>query len=187
MPIAETRATTPEQTPITSRLSNGDFYRTFQGYGNINQQENTTNGNYNGFQVGLRAQNRWGLSGEIDYTCSHEIDITSNDDQGVSNPFNLKYDKGSGGFDRRHILNLNYIYKLPIFRSGSGFTHSVLGGWEIAGTANLQTGSVINPGGAPPGPTLSVGYDTIGLGGGYTNRPDIVKKIQLRQEAEPVV
>ena len=42
-----------------------------------NQEENTTNGNYNGFQTGLRIQNKWGLSGEIDYTYSHEIDITS--------------------------------------------------------------------------------------------------------------
>jgi len=163
--------------PNHQSLSNGDFYRTYQGYGNINQQENTTNGNYNGFQVGLRAQNRWGLSGEIDYTYSHEIDITSNDDQNVANPWNLKYDRGSGGFDRRHILNLNYIYKLPIFRSGSGFTHSVLGGWELSGTANLETGSIINPSGAPAGPTLSIGYDPVGLGGGYTNRPDVVKKI----------
>ena len=48
-----------------------------QGSGNINQQENTTNGNYNGFQTGLRVQNRWGLSGEVDYTWSHEIDLTT--------------------------------------------------------------------------------------------------------------
>jgi len=168
--------TDPNYATFKQASSNSNSFRTYSGYANINQQENTTNGNYNGFQIGIRAHNRGGLSGEVDYTYSHEIDITSNDDQGVSNPWNLKYDKGSGGFDRRHILNLNYVYKLPIFK-GSGLTHSVLGGWEVAGTANMQTGSVINPGGAPPGPTLSVGYDPVGLGGGYTNRPNIVKKI----------
>ena len=51
-----------------SSLANGNIYRTFQGFGGINQQENTTNGNYNGFQTGLRVQNKWGLSGEVDYT-----------------------------------------------------------------------------------------------------------------------
>jgi hypothetical protein len=163
--------------PNHQSLSNGDFYRTYQGFNTINQQENTTNGNYNSLQAGVRVQNRWGLSGEVDYTWSHEIDISSNDDQGVGNPWNLKYDKGSGAFDRRHILNLNYIYKLPIFRSGSGLTRSLLGGWEIAGTANLQTGGIINAGGANAGMSLNVGYDTIGLGGGYTNRPDVVGKI----------
>ncbi len=79
-------------------------FRTFQGYNAINQQENTTNGNYNGFQTGLRVQNKWGLSGEIDYTWSHEIDITSYDLGPVSNPYNLKYDKGSGALDRRQML-----------------------------------------------------------------------------------
>jgi hypothetical protein len=52
-----------------------NHFRTYQGYGGITQEENTTNGNYNGFQTGLRLQNKWGLSGELDYTWSHEIDI----------------------------------------------------------------------------------------------------------------
>ena len=116
------------------------LYRTYQGFGEINQQENTTNGNYNGFQTGLRVQNKWGLSGEIDYTWSHEIDITSYDLNRVSNPWNLKYDKGSGALDRRQILNVNYIYKLPFFTKSSGLTKSLLGGWEIAGTILDQTG-----------------------------------------------
>jgi len=118
----------------------------------------------------------------VDYTYSHEIDISSNDDQTAGNPFNLKYDKGSGAFDRRHILNFNYIYKLPIFNSGSGFKHSLLGGWEIAGTANIQSGGIINGGGGNNGTSLNVGYDTIGLGGGYTNRPDVVGKIHYTKK-----
>jgi hypothetical protein len=31
-------------------------YRTYQGYGGINQEENTTNSTYNGFQTGLRCR-----------------------------------------------------------------------------------------------------------------------------------
>ncbi len=138
--------------------------RTYDGFGGITEQENNTNGNYNGFQTGLRIQNRWGLSGEVDYTYSHEIDITSTDDSGIDNPFNIKYMKGSGGFDRRQILSMNYIYKLPIFKA-SGLTHSVLGGWEMAGT-------IIDETGVPTTPRLSLNYDTIGLDGGYTNRPN---------------
>jgi hypothetical protein len=141
-----------------------DQLRTFDGFGGVTEQENNTNGNYDGFQTGLRIQNRWGLSGEVDYTYSHEIDITSTDDSGIDNPFNIKYMKGSGGFDRRHILSMNYIYKLPIFKQ-PGFTHSVLGGWEVAGT-------IIDETGVPTTPRTNINYDTIGLGGGYTNRPN---------------
>ena len=155
--------------PGGHNLANANFYRTYQGYSGINQEENTTNGGYNGFQTGLRVQNRWGLSGELDYTWSHEIDITSFDLGGVSNPFNLKYDKGSGALDRRHILSANYIYKLPIFTNATGFTRTALGGWTLAGTAIFESGLIISN----QGPGLGVGYDTIGLGGGYRNRPNI--------------
>lgn len=141
-----------------------DQLRNYDGFGGINQQEDTTNGTYNGFQAGLRLQGRWGLSGEVDYTYSHEIDITSTDDSTVDNPFNLKYGKGSGSFDRRQILSMNYIYKIPLFKA-AGITHSLLGGWEVAGT-------IIDETGVPTVPRMSLNYDTIGLGGGYTNRPN---------------
>jgi hypothetical protein len=147
-----------------------NILRTFQGYTGITQQENTTNGGYNGFQTGIRAQNQHGLSGEVDYTWSHEIDITSGDLAAVSNPYNLKYDKGSGSYDRRHILSANYIYALPFFLHDSGPKRTFLGGWEISGTYIAESG-------VPAVSSFSVGYDPIGLGGGYSNRPDIVSAL----------
>ena len=42
----------------------------------------------------------------------------SNDLNGVSNPFDIAYDHGSGALDRRHIFNVNYIYELPFFAKG---------------------------------------------------------------------
>jgi hypothetical protein len=153
---------------VPTNLSNANLYRNYQGFGNINQIENTSNGNYNGFQTGLRIQNRWGLSGEVDYTWSHEIDITTQDKNNVSNPWNLKYDRGSGIFDRRHILSINYVYHLPFFNGSNAWTKSLLGGWEVAGTILDESGVVPNA----SGPGMSISYDTIGLGGGYTNRPN---------------
>jgi hypothetical protein len=158
-----------------------DQNRSYQGWGGINQQENTTNGNYNGFQSGIRVQNRWGLSGEIDYTWSHEIDLTGQDLQGVSNPWNLKYDKASGFLDRRHILSANYVYKLPFLNKKAGMVHSLLGGWELAGTVIAQTGVIPQN----TGPGLSMNYDSIGLGGGYTNRPDVNGKVKYTKQYAP--
>jgi hypothetical protein len=163
---------------MPQNLKVGSFYNSYQGWGGITQQENTTNGNYNGFQTGLRIQNRWGLSGEIDYTWSHEIDLTYQDLQTVSNPWNLKYDKGSGVLDRRHILSINYVYKLPLFTQTSSLAHKVLGGWELAGTVIDETGTV--PG--QHGPGVSMSYDSIGLGGGYTNRPNVNGKVRYLKQ-----
>jgi hypothetical protein len=146
-------------------------FRKYQGYTTITQNENDTNGYYNGFQTGLRAQNKWGLSGEIDYTYSHEIDITSTDESGssqnINNPFFLKYDKGSGSYDRRQILSINYIYKLPIFNKNTGLLKTIAGGWELAGTVIDETGFPVAPGG-------NATEDTVGLGGTYTSRPNKV-------------
>jgi peptidoglycan/xylan/chitin deacetylase (PgdA/CDA1 family) len=65
----------------------------------------------------------------------------------LDNPWNLKYDKGSTGYDRRQIFQGNYIYSLPIFNKSNGLAHSLLGGWQVAGTFVKETGEP----GAPVG------------------------------------
>ncbi len=149
-----------------------NLLRQYVGYGGINQEENTTNGTYNGFQTGLRGQNFHGLSGEIDYTWSHEIDLTTYDLGGVSNPYNLKYDKGSGALDRRNILSINYIYNFPNYPGDNAFVKQLANGWQLSGTMLFDSGVII----ANQGPGLGINYDPIGLSGGYTNRPDITGK-----------
>ena len=175
----------PLSTPMATRQAsaNGTLStvaglesRTYVGFGGMNQIANILTGSYNSFQVGLRQQNRHGLSFEVDYTYAHEIDdqVGSADLNTTSNPWNLKYDKGSGSLDRRNVLNLNYEYKLPIFAHGAGLTHSVLGGWELSGVVISQSG-LPWAGNNTPGS----GYaDTVGLGGGYTNRANLAGKPQ---------
>jgi hypothetical protein len=159
---------TPTGTPLPTSgqgnvANNSNSFRTYAGYSGITSQENDTNGTYSGFQTGLRVQNRWGLSGEFDYTWSHEIDIQTYDNSCcVSNPWYYKYDKGSGFLDRRQIVSANYVYHLPIFNKSQGLIHAIAGGWEIAGTVTDETGV--------PVASQYGGNDTIGLGGGYSNR-----------------
>jgi hypothetical protein len=52
--------------------------------------------------------------------------------------------------------------------------HSLLGGWEIAGTMVFETGTII----ANQGTSLNINYDPVGLGGGYTNRPNVNGKMR---------
>jgi len=152
----------------------GNAYRTYAGYGSITQEENTTNSTYNGLQTSIRIQNKWGLSGELDYTYSHNIDLTDSDLATTSNPWNDKYDKAGSGYDRRQIFQGNYVYKLPIFTHSGGLLHSIVGGWEVAGTFVDQTGE--------PFPALFGGAtDPIGLGGNYTNRANVVGKISYHK------
>jgi hypothetical protein len=150
----------------------------YPGFGQIGQTEMATNATYNGLQTGVRAQNRRGLSGEVDYTWSHEIDIQSDDLAGyVSDPWNLKYDKGSGALDRRHMLSIDYVYQLPFLAKSSGVLHAIASGWTIAGTAIAQTGLVQIVTGAGGITGSGNTYDPVGLGGGYTVRPNISGRV----------
>lgn len=151
---------------------------TYPGFGAINLQSNAVNGTYNSLQVGLRQENKWGLSYGAFYTWSHQIDDTQtsvdvDNNYPAYDPWNLKYDKGSGSLDRRQILNINYEYRLPFFAHANGLTHSLLGGWEIAGTAISQSGL---PWFGNDAPHDSV--DTVGLGGDYMIRPELTGKVQ---------
>ena len=79
--------TFPKSSPgVAQEQANGDYYRVYQGWQQITQQENTTNSNYNGLQIGVRAQSWHDLSGEADYTYSHTIDLSGQDLAQVSNP-----------------------------------------------------------------------------------------------------
>ena len=156
--------------PSSIYPAGGNQLRTYQGYGGITEEQNTTGNTYNGLQTSLRVQNKWGLSGELDYTYSHNIDITDGDLNTIANPWNLKYMKGNSGYDRRQIFGGNYIYSLPLFNKSNGLAHSLLGGWQLAGTFVKQTGE-------PVAPSFSGVNDPIGLGGGYTNYPNVINKI----------
>jgi len=65
---------------------------------------------------------------------------------------------------------VNYIYQLPFFnKSTNAFARIALGGWEISGITVVQSGA--------PQPINYNGADTLGLGGGTSNRPNLVSKV----------
>ncbi|HUB17345.1 MAG TPA: carboxypeptidase regulatory-like domain-containing protein [Acidobacteriaceae bacterium] len=146
--------------------ANANLYRMFPGFSSIQEDDNSTNFNYNSLQAAFSMENKHGLTLHLDYTWAHEIDIQSDDLSGtLSDPFDPKYDRGSGTLDRRNVFSTNYIYNMPFFlHSGSMLERSVLGGWVISGITQAQSG-------APQAVTF--GPDTLGLGGGTSNRPNL--------------
>ena len=120
-------------------------------------------------------ENRHGLTTQVAYTYSHEIDEVSNDLNSLSNPFNPAYDRGSGGFDRRHILNVNYIYNLPFFEHSSKRcwrARSWAAGSSLASRLRRREHPRMHQD-IPASATA----DVLGLGGNTTNRPDLVAPI----------
>ena len=150
---------------------NANLYRIYPGFAQINQEENETTFNYNSFQAGIRLENRHGLTTQVSYTWSHNLDEVTNDLGGLSNPFNPRYDYGSDtGFDRRHIFNVNYVYSLPWFKKSSNLAaREVLGGWQVSGITSVETGLPLF--------ITYTGPDVVGLGCCFTNRPNRVSSV----------
>ena len=161
--------------------SNANLYRPFSGFSNILQEETATNASYHSLQAAFRMENRHGFTLQLAYTWSHEIDIMSADlttdnlagsGGGISNPYNYRYDRGSGAFDRRNIFNANYIYNLPFFlHSDNIWAREGLGGWQLSGVTVAQSGTPVN--------IYYNGPDVLGLGGNTTNRPDVVGAVSF--------
>jgi Carboxypeptidase regulatory-like domain len=159
--------------------SNANLYRPYSGYSNIVQEQNALNANYNSLQATLRMENRHGLTLEFAYTWSHEIDIQSADlttaneagTSTVSDPYDYRYDRGSGLFDRRNIFNVNYIYAEPFFHHANGLVRSALAGWQVAGVTVAEGGSPQN--------IYYNGPDVLGLGGNAVSRPNLVNPVSF--------
>jgi len=170
LPLTDAAGSYATRKGVAAGSLNSNLYRQYPGFSTITQEENETHTNYNSLQAGLRVENRHGITTQVAYTWSHEIDEATNDLNSLSNPFNPKYDRASGGFDRRHILNISYIYALPFYKKSSNVAaRTILGGWEVSGVTVAEKGS--------PQYITYTGTDTLGLGGGTTNRPNLLSKV----------
>ena len=156
---------------------NANIWRPYSGYSNIVQEQNAVNASYNSLQAMLRMEARHGLTLEFAYTYSHELDVESADlttaneagTSTISNPYDKRYDRGSGLFDRRNIFNANYIYAEPFFRHSNGLGRTLLSGWSLSGVTVAESGAPQN--------IYYNGPDVLGLGGNAVSRPDIVSKV----------
>ena len=156
---------------VAAGKADANKYRQYLGYGSITQEEQTTNSSYHSLQAGLRVENKHGLTVQFSYTWSHEIDLANGDLARLSNPFNQDYDRSSGALDRRHIFSANYIYSLPFFKNGNFLEREALSGWQISGITIANSGTPV---------AIGYGTDTLGLGGGTSNRADLVPGVSTK-------
>ncbi|WP_433971807.1 TonB-dependent receptor domain-containing protein [Tunturiibacter lichenicola] len=122
---------------------------------------------YNALTAHIEKRMSHGLQAAASYTYSHALDEQSG--LGLfyngNNPLNLRDGYASADFDRTHVINFNYLYRLPNFVSGHTVESYFTNGWSLVGLTVLQSGqpySVIDFSGA----VASVYY---GVSNGITN------------------
>ena len=108
---------------------------------------------YDAVQVHVDKRMSHGLQVGVSYTYSHTLDEQSG--LGLfyngNNPLNLREAYASADFDRTHVLNFNYIFRVPNMAAKSSLLGKVVNDWSLTGLTVLQSGqpySVIDFSGA---------------------------------------
>jgi hypothetical protein len=115
--------------------------RPYLGFGSIRQTDNVANSLYNALQVTWNRRYSGGLMFGASYTYSKSMDNGSNQRDVVPNTYDPQMLWGPSEFDARHIFVFNYLYDLPIFKNHSSLSGKLLGGWQISGVTQFQTGT----------------------------------------------
>lgn len=122
---------------------------------------------YHALQTHVEKRMSHGVQVGFSYTYSHATDEQSA--MGLfyngNNPLNLRDGYGSSDFDRKHVINFNYVYQLPQFFAQSSLRGKFANGWALQGITVIQSGqpySIIDYTGA-------VGSIFYGVSDGITN------------------
>jgi hypothetical protein len=163
---------------INGKGSGANAFRPYTGIGRIFSLNNSANSSYHSLQVTLK-HTSGPLTLGAAYTFGHSRDNSSSRYDPIPNAFDLKSNYANSNFDQRHLLNISYLYSLPLpeaFAKARGWGR-VLGGWQISGITVYQSGtpfSVINN--PTSGPYIA---DNAGVGndlavGSIQSYPDVI-------------
>ncbi|MBV8831732.1 MAG: carboxypeptidase regulatory-like domain-containing protein [Acidobacteriaceae bacterium] len=120
---------------------NLDSLRPFKGYGSIRETDNVATSRYNSLQATWNRRFVNGFMFGASYTFSHSQDDGSAQRDVIPDTYYAGNLWGDSQFDVRHILTINYLYALPFFRDQSRLVGKILGGWQISGITQFQTGT----------------------------------------------
>jgi hypothetical protein len=115
--------------------------RPYSGFAAIQQAQSVGNSMYNALQVSWNRRFQNGFSFAVSYALSTSNDNSSNYRDIVPDTYFTGNLWGPSEFDTRHAATVVYTYDLPFFKDHSRLSGKLLGGWEINGIAQFQTGN----------------------------------------------
>ncbi len=123
------------------------YLRPYKGFATLPMLEHSGRSEYNGLQLEATRRFKSGLSYGFAYTYSKAMDNNSGPRDGFIDVFNQQLNWGKSGNDTRHVAVINFIWEMPFFNaSDSRAVKAVLGGWQVSGVTQFQTGTPISIG-----------------------------------------
>jgi len=165
---------------------NLDALRPYKGYNSIRETDNVASTRYNSLQLSWNRRYSHGFMWGVAYTWSKATDDGSAQRDIIPDTYYAHNLWGLSDFDVTHIAIINYLYELPFFKDSSKMTGKLLGGWQISGITQFQTGTPSSV--ARSNDYVGVGQDGSMSGGGQfwvmNGTPTIVHDIALNGASE---
>jgi hypothetical protein len=120
---------------------NLDALRPYKGYNSIRETDNVASSLYNALQVSWNRRYSKGLLIGVAYTYSKVNDSGSNQRDIIPYTYDASNLWGPAEFDVRHVFIANFLYDLPIFKGNKSLLGKALGGWQVSGIIQKQTGT----------------------------------------------
>jgi hypothetical protein len=146
-----------------TQLSAGQpfFFIPYPQYGSgLNVIDSNDFSTYHALEIQVQRHLTSGISFQVGYTLSKSLDTrsfdptltvvgTGNSSTAGDTPFNIfnrRLNYAPSDFDRRHVLQTNWVVELPFGRgkrllgNASGLADRIVGGWELTGLARVTSG-----------------------------------------------
>jgi hypothetical protein len=133
--------------PTTTTALSTAFLTPIRGYTGILQYEAAASSNYHSLQVSANRRFAAQLQFGASWTWSKAMDFVDDDRSGIS-PFVSPrvWNYGLAGFDRTHVLRLNWIWDIPGISRQNPVAKAVLNNWQMSGMPSFISGSPLGIG-----------------------------------------
>ncbi len=119
-------------------------------FSTVQQDLQDINGNYNSLQLSAEKRMTHGLMILANYTWSKSLDdlppgagVTGFDTSSArpwDDPLRHQFDYGPSEFDHKHRFVGSWVWELPRLTGQNSLMRNVLGGWQLSGLVQAQTG-----------------------------------------------
>ena len=134
---------------------NVNYLRPYHGYSAIQQEQSNGSSRYNSFQLAWTRPFNNGFMVQMAYTLSKSMDNSSNYRDILPDSYDTTGLWGPSEYDTRDALVVNFLYALPFFKNQNELAGKLLGGLQLSGNVQFQTG-------VPCG--IGTNNDTAGVG-----------------------
>ena len=124
----------PPVVGVTDSNRNRPFIAQQPALRSLSQSQSIGFIDYNGLLLKFQRRFANNFSVFSAYTFGQSMDFASDNEAGITNAFDIEYDRGLSSYDVRHTFSTNAIYEFPWARD------RWYGGWQVSGILFLRGG-----------------------------------------------